>query len=183
MCILVRLEVILNPHIPSVQQGFRKGGSCPSAILAVYALVEKLWLDHLPLYSAFVDLKKAFPTVQRDLLFAKLGKYGVPARMLRAIMALYEDTRGVIRTADGYGEDFPIDIGTLEGSVLSPLLFIAFIADFPDWCAAKLRLVGKQPGIGNMILRCVFFADDLALLALDPADLTRMLELWSQYCM
>ena len=182
MCILVRLEVILNPHIPSVQQGFRKGGSCPSAILAVYALVEKLWLDHLPLYSAFVDLKKAFPTVQRDLLFAKLGKYGVPARMLRAIMALYEDTRGVIRTADGYGEDFPIDIGTLEGSVLSPLLFIAFIADFPDWCAAKLRLVGKEPGIGNMILWCVFFADDLALLALDPADLTHMLELWSQYC-
>ena len=182
MCILVRLEVILDPHIPCVQQGFRKGGSCANAVLAMYALIEHQWLDHLPVYSAFVDLTKAFPTVQRDILFAKLGRYGVPSRMLRAIMALYENTRGLVRTQEGYGDDFPIDIGTLEGSVLSPLLFIAFIADFPEWCATRVKLEGGEPGIGGMSLRCVFFADDLVLLALNPSDLNSMLEVWSEYC-
>jgi len=181
MCLLARLEVVLGPHIPSVQQGFCKGGSCATAILAAYALIEKRWLQHAPVYAAYVDLKKAFPTVQRDILFAKLAKFGVSARILRAIMALYSGARGVVRTQDGYGKDFPIELGTLEGSVLSPLLFVAFIADFPKRLDA-MQLKGGEPSIGGMRLRCIFFADDLVLLAFDPADLNGMLERWSVYC-
>ena len=57
----------------------------------VRTLIEKAKADRQPLYSCFVDLKKAYDTVPRDLLWEKLQRIGVHGAFLRGVQALYAD--------------------------------------------------------------------------------------------
>ena len=46
-------------------------------------------------------------------------------RMASSVMTIYERARTVVRTKQGYSTEFEVKIGIHQGSVLSPLLFIA----------------------------------------------------------
>ena len=48
----------------------------------------------------------------------------VPDRMVKAIMALYVETKTRVKTMAGVSTDFDIGGGVHQGSILSPLLFI-----------------------------------------------------------
>ena len=41
------------------------------------------------------------------------------------MMAMYERARTVVRTKQGYSTEFEVKVGVHQGSVLSPLLFVA----------------------------------------------------------
>ena len=53
-----------------------------------------------------------------------LKAYGVPPNLLRAIEAMYTDTRAVVLTPDGDTEEFDILAGVLQGDTLGPYFFI-----------------------------------------------------------
>ena len=55
----------------------------------------------LPLYLCFLDLKKAFDTVPRQLLFQKLSDFGISGKMLRVIIDLYSQNMAKV-LIDGY---------------------------------------------------------------------------------
>ena len=48
----------------------------------------------------------------------------VPERMVKAIMALYVETKTRVKTIAGISQDFDIGVGVHQGSILSRLLFI-----------------------------------------------------------
>ena len=78
----------------------------------------------------FVDLTKAYDSVDRSLLWKVLECYGVPPTMLSIIRQFHDGMRGRVRTDDGeYSEWFSIGQGLRQGCVLAPLLFnISFTA-------------------------------------------------------
>ena len=43
-------------------------------------------------------------------------------------MAIYETARTVVRTKQGYSNEFEVKVGVYQGTVLSPLLFVAVVA-------------------------------------------------------
>ena len=83
----------------------------------------------IPLYLCFIDLQKAYDSVDRELLWVVLARFGVPEKMLTVIRQFHEGMRARVRTHDGeHSEWFAVTHELRQGCVLSPLLFNIFLA-------------------------------------------------------
>ena len=72
----------------------------------------------------FIDLQKAYDSVDRELLWVVLARFGVPDKMLTVIRQFHEGMRARVCTDDGeHSEWFDVTQGLRQGCVLSSLLF------------------------------------------------------------
>ena len=77
----------------------------------------------------FIDLKKAFDSVNRNLLWYKLQLYGLSGALLNNITALYKRVEYSLEINDHQTKYFEVKRGVKQGCVLSPTLFNRFIND------------------------------------------------------
>ena len=175
------LEALCSRVIPEEQQGFLKGGRIFASYLALYSLIENARMRGQRLFVGYVDVKKAFPSVRRDLLFKKLSELGASDSLVRAVWALYEGACASVRTLDGYGHQFDIQVGTREGGVESPLLYILFVSDLIGYLG-EVCLFDEPVLLDGRPVRALQLADDLALVATSASDLQRLLDQWGRYC-
>ena len=182
MRLLPKLEEVVARVTPIEQQGFLRGGRIYASYMALYALIERARVQGQRLHVAFVDVRKAFPSVRRDLLWRKLKvELGAPDELVAALIALYTDACATVRGPDGRSDTFGISLGTREGGVEAPLLYILFVADL----VAMLQDVSLTDGEATLDghpVRALQLADDLALIAESEDDLSRLLAQWSKHC-
>ena len=76
------------------------------------------------LYHIFIVPEEAFDRVPRKVIEWALRRKMVLKRMVKAIIALYIETKTRVKTVAGVSKDFDIGVGVHQGSILSPLLFI-----------------------------------------------------------
>ena len=74
----------------------------------------------------FVDLTKAYNSVNRDALIAVLRNYKVPSHLIDIIDEMYTNTWCQVRTTERASEEFKVDSGVRQGCFFSPLLFNCF---------------------------------------------------------
>ena len=79
----------------------------------------------------FIDLKKAFDTVDHDILLKKLQKYGVSGNELAWFKSHLQDRRQLCKVNGVSSRIEEIHCGVPQGSCLGPLLFIVYINDLP----------------------------------------------------
>ena len=80
--------------------------------------------------ASFVDLKKAFDTVDHEILISKLAKYGITG-IENNWFKSYLTNRSQYCSIDGQVSDImEIECGIPQGSCLGPLLFIIYLNDF-----------------------------------------------------
>ena len=72
----------------------------------------------------FVDLDKAFDTVPREMVMARLRWMAVPVAEVRMVESMYENRTARAVVGEVASEEFEVKIGVRQGSVLSPLLFM-----------------------------------------------------------
>ena len=126
-----------------------------------------------PLYFCFLDLRKAFDTVLRNILFRKLAKAGVRGKMLRVIQNLFSCNLANV-LIDGYlSPDFLIKRGVLQGSKLGPVLFNLFVNDLLE----ELYHTNFGATVGSIYIAALLFADDIVLISDKPANLQRLLDI------
>lgn len=139
------------------QFGFLRNSSCLSAALQLVDFVKSNYRRKF-VAAIFVDLRKAFDTVDTNRLARKLKQLGL-SRSAVKLMLDYLLNRKTATTIGNSTSDFiDVKIGVPQGSKMGPLLFLIYINDM-------LRL--------NFIGQLLLYADDAALLyAVDnPAEL------------
>ena len=90
--LLKRLITSVSEELmPETQCGFRSNRSTVDMVFAARQLLEKCREQRRNLYVAFVDLSKAFDSVDRELLWAVLRRCGCPPRFTHLIKELHDD--------------------------------------------------------------------------------------------
>ena len=96
------------------QNGFRPDRSCLDHLFVVCNIISTRKLNKSPTFVVFVDLKKAFDRVDRDLLWHRLGHYGISGKFLDFIKCLYRSIEYCVRVNDTITETFPVTSGVKQ---------------------------------------------------------------------
>ena len=146
------------------QAGFRRGYSTIDHIFTLYSIVQKYLLRNTKLYVAFIDFRKAFDSVNRNLLWNVLRKQGVKGKLYKSLRSVYDSVLACVRDKHVYSEMFECPRGVKQGCLLSPLLFSFLINELAMEVAENGRH-GIQLIPGGIEIFLLLFADDIILLS------------------
>ncbi len=110
------------------QVGFIKDFRTIDNLFILRTLTEQARFQKQKLYTCFVDFKKTFDTVPRDLLWQVLEGLGISGRILKCLCSMYHQDQACLHhPEEGLMPTFLCHIGVKQGCPLSPLLFGLFI--------------------------------------------------------
>jgi Reverse transcriptase (RNA-dependent DNA polymerase). len=164
--LLNRLEPQIDPKLGEYQGGFRKGRSCPEQILSLKMIIKYYTARPKNIYISFVDFKKAYDSIDRGLLMEILREYGVDQKTLNLIGLTLINTTSKVKFRGEISRPFQIRTGLRQGDGLSPTLFNVVLDKIMKTLWTKNNsgaVIGTKNK--NVKIKCLAFADDLALLA------------------
>jgi hypothetical protein len=121
-----------------------------------------------PLYQIFLDLSKAYDTMDRDCTIRILRAYGVGDRVLQILTNFWDSLTVVARQQGYYGQPFKAERGTTQGDIVSPTIFNIIVdAVVREW---YVRL--DTENLSDKV-QAIFYADDGHLYGTDADALQR----------
>jgi hypothetical protein len=89
-------------------------------IFLIRKLMEKCREQKKDMHMVFIDLEKTYDKVSTNVMWWDLQKHKVSTKYITLIKDMYDNVVTSVWTSDGDTNDFPINIGLHQGSVLSP---------------------------------------------------------------
>jgi hypothetical protein len=132
-------------------------------------------------FATFVDFRKAFDSLPRPLLMARLKQLGFTDKYLQMLHSVFEQARMTFGAHGHLSEPVACKVGVLQGDPLSPTLFGVFIDCIMSYMRARCPDI-KVPTITERLLYGLLYADDLVLLSLDQASAQRQLDALHDFC-
>ena len=84
--------------IDEEQNGFRPGRSCLDHVFVLSSVIRNRQSNNMSTFEAFIDMKKAFDWVDRDLLLFKiLSQFGIKGKMYNVIASLYSNSTACVK--------------------------------------------------------------------------------------
>ena len=158
--------------LTTLNHGFRSGYSCETQLLVTMNDLMKAYDTGTQTDVAILDFSKAFDTVPHNMLLHKIESYGIRGPINNWLrMFLTKRTMKVVVEGE-HSEEFNVDSGVPQGTVLGPILFLCHINDLPDSVKSSVRLFADD----CLLYRNIKTADDHNIL---QADL-KNLEVWAE---
>ena len=89
----------------------------------------------------FIDLKKAFDTIDHEIILKKLTKYGVDQDARKWFKSYLTNRRQRCNVNNHLSSACPLNCGVPQGSIIGSLLFSIYINDLPN--CLKMTLIVK----------------------------------------
>ena len=168
-----------NNILVDEQNGFKACRSCIDHIFVLCTVVRNRKLQGKSTFVCYIDYKKAFDSVERNLLLFKLSQIGITGNMYNAISSMYTNPRARVILNEYETEYFDCPVGVKQGDCLSPTLFAIFINDL----ATEI----KDSNIGvileeGLLINILLYADDIVLLAETEEDMQSLLFMVECWC-
>jgi len=165
--LLQRFHDHLLAHQRPEQSGFTPKKSTNDRILALRVVSERMREFQHKFLAAYVDLRKAFDSVNREALWRLLRYRGVPQTLIDLLSELYSGTVSAVRCGNSISDFFPVTAGVGQGRVEAPALFNTCM----DWGLGKM-VERSDCGVsfGEDKFSDFDFADDAVILA-DTLDM------------
>jgi hypothetical protein len=107
----VRLTPYANKVIGDHQCGFHHNRSTMDQIFYIRQILEKKWEYNGTVHQLFIDFKKAYDSVKREVLYNILFEFGVPKKLVRLIKMCLNETYSKVRVGKLLSGKFPIQNG------------------------------------------------------------------------
>lgn len=149
-----RFMKFINKHkiIILNQFGFLKKHSTISALIDLVDHIRNLIDKGEFALGIYLDLKKAFDTVDHNILLGKLDHYGIRGHTNKFIKSYLSDRHQYTVVNGIKSTSQPIETGVPQGSVLGPLFFLIYINDIINYIEDE---------------KAILFADDTSLIYQD----------------
>jgi hypothetical protein len=121
--LLARLTPYVNEIIGNHQCEFHCNRSNTDQIFCIRQILEKKWEYNGTVHQLFIDFKKAYDSVKREVLYSILPKFGIPKKLVRIIKIFLNESYSKIRVGKHLSHTFHIQSGLKQGDALPPLLF------------------------------------------------------------
>ena len=144
-----------NKLLYEKQFGFQNNTSTDHAILDLVNNISKSFEQGKFTLGIFIDLSKAFDTVDHNILLKKLNKYGIKGSTYDWFLSYLSNRKQCVSINKVTNSPYlKITCGVPQGSILGPLLFLLYVNDFPK---------------ASPILSPIMFADDTNLFYSSPS--------------
>ena len=155
-CVKERLMKFCNKYnlINISQFGFQCGKSTCDALIHLTEIIYRALNDKNNLLTVMIDFKKAFDTVNHQILLKKLECYGIRATQLKWFSSYLFNRRCYVEIDKIKSSVECMNIGVPQGSILGPILFLFYINDISS--------------VSN-IFSTTLFADDTTISISDPS--------------
>ena len=190
-----RLLKYVDQILPETQSGFRPKRGTTDLIFTLKQLQEKAKEQQSQIYVAFIDLAKAFDSINRKALWQIMGRFGIPPKFLKVCESLHENNYASVLIEGEPSEPFLTQTGVRQGCVLAPILFNIFVTALAIMVDTKLEERGVaikyrfDSGLFNIkrfraktrvkYLTDLQYADDCGLIALSVEILQAILETYT----
>ena len=164
-----RLQQYVNPELPDVQAGFRKGRGTRDQIANIRWIIEKARESQKNIYFCSIEYAKAFDCVDYCKVWKILEEMGITDYLTCLLRNLYAGQEATVRTGHQTTDWFQIRKEVYQGYILSSCLFNLYA----EYIMRNAGLEETQAGIkiAGRNINNLRYADDTTLMAESEEEL------------
>jgi len=171
-----RLQQYLNSNdiLADEQNGFRADRSCQDHIFVLNSIIK----NNPVVFTAFIDLRKCFDFIDRDMMLYKLLLNGISGKVYNAIKNIYQSSISCVKINNKVTEWFDCKTGVKQGDNMSPTIFSVFANDL----VSDINDLDLGFEFDGRKLSALLYADDIAVCARSEEDLQCILDTLHNWC-
>jgi exonuclease III len=175
-----RLTVVTEEHdlLGEIQAGFRQGRCCADNNFVLNTILSKANALGNEVHTAYIDLTKAYDTVNREKLWVKMLNLGFSTKFVACIQRMYNNDSIVTEVCGIKTRPIFLSRGVRQGCSMSPILFALYMSDL-GWALTR-----SDHGflVSGLKICSLFYADDIVLVDSSISRLKELIYLVKKHC-
>lgn len=166
----------LKPELNKKQKAFQQCEGVMENLVLLNSIFQTSRSERRDLCMVFVDIAKAFDTVQHEVVWWAMNRFGIKIEFLEVLKDLYANVGTQFKAQNGRTKTIKMEAGVKQGCPLSPIIFNMVLDGLLD-------SLNKEDGysLHGKKINALAFADDLVLVGFSYESLQRLLRQTEDY--